>query len=255
MVRQRLPANQQNVPAVTLHTSLQFVRNVSAHRRNDRLGAAEGRFERIFLAGSDIQQRNLKDCFSTSWYMATNRLPRRDSTRQCPTFMEQFFWRYRLPGDAERACGAVLRHLPWPVLRHLPWPVLRHAKRNFFVRQRWLFDTPAPQPVAGRRHLPKRCFGSGCARSEATRTPALFAGIDAVPCASAPRPTGVETRVPSCFPRVSHQVAGRAITPRKVMVRFQMGFSMSSRARSGKRLNNTFKASAASSRASCAPRQ
>ena len=53
--------------------------------------------------------------------------------------------------DAERACGTVLRR----------------AKRNFFVRQRWLFDTPAPQPVAGRRRLPKRCFGSGCARPEA----------------------------------------------------------------------------------------
>ena len=97
--------------------------------------------------------------------------------------------------DAERAYGAVLRHLPWPVLRHLPWPVLRHlpwpvlrhAKRNFFVRQHRLFDTPAPQPVAGRRRLPKRCFGSGCARPVATlkgagephRPPALFAGIDA----------------------------------------------------------------------------
>ena len=42
------------------------------------------------------------------------------------------------------------------------------AERNFFVRQQRLFDTPAPQPVAGRRHLPKRCFGSGCARSVAT---------------------------------------------------------------------------------------
>ena len=81
----------------------------------------------------------------------------------------------------------VLRHLPWPVLRHLPWPVLRHAERNFFVRQHRLFDTPAPQPVAGRRRLPKRCFGSGCARPVATlkgagephRPPALFAGIDA----------------------------------------------------------------------------
>ena len=80
---------------------------------------------------------------------------------------------------AERVCGTVLRH----------------AKRNFFVRQRWLFDTPAPQQVAGRRHLPKRCFGSGCARPVATlkgagkphRTPALFAGIDAVAWASAPR--------------------------------------------------------------------
>ena len=29
-------------------------------------------------------------------------------------------------------------------------------------------STPAPQPVAGRRHLPKRCFGSGCARPVAT---------------------------------------------------------------------------------------
>ena len=46
---------------------------------------------------------------------------------------------------------------------------------------------PAPQPVAGRRRLPKRCFGSGCARPVATlkgagephRPPALFAGIDA----------------------------------------------------------------------------
>ena len=96
-------------------------------------------------------------------------------------------------------------------LRHLPWPApcgtcpgrrpaalalagaLRHAKRNFFVRQHRLFDTPAPQPVAGRRHLPKRCFGSGCARPVATRTPALFAGIDAVPCASAPRRAGAKT--------------------------------------------------------------
>ena len=94
----------------------------------------------------------------------------------------------------------VLRHLPWPVLRHLPWPVLRHAERNFFVRQHRLFDTPAPQPVAGRRHLPKRCFGSGCARPVATlkgagephRTPALIAGFNAVPCTSAPGP-GAET--------------------------------------------------------------
>ena len=101
--------------------------------------------------------------------------------------------------DAERAYGAVLRHLPWPVLRH--------AERNFFVRLHWLFDTPAPQPVAGRRHLPKRCFGSGCARPVATlkgagephRTPALFAGIDAVPCASAPRPPGVETPETLCL--------------------------------------------------------
>ena len=54
-------------------------------------------------------------------------------------------------------------------------------------------------PVAGRRHLPKRCFGSGCARPVATlkgagsphRTPALMAGFNAVPCASAPgRPPG-----------------------------------------------------------------
>ena len=148
--------------------------------------------------------------------------------------MEQFFGDRGFP-DAERACGTGLRHLPWPGLRHLPWPGLRHlpwpglrhlpwpglrhlpwpglrhlpwpglrhlpwpglrhAERNFFVRQHWLFDTPAPQPVAGRRHLPKRCFGSGCARPVATlkgvggphRTPALMAGIDAVPCASAAR--------------------------------------------------------------------
>jgi len=33
--------------------------------------------------------------------------------------------------------------------------------------------TPAPQPVAGRRHLPKRCFGSGCARSVATQRTVL----------------------------------------------------------------------------------
>ena len=95
---------------------------------------------------------------------------------------------------AERAYRAVLRHLPWPVLRHLPWPVLRHAERNFFVRQRWLFDTPATQPVAGRRHLPKRCFGSGCARPVATRTPALMAGFNVVPCPSAAR-SGVGTCV------------------------------------------------------------
>ena len=81
--------------------------------------------------------------------------------------MEQIFPDMGFP-DAERACGAGLRHLPWPVLRHLPWPVLRHAERNFFGRQHRLFDTPAPQPVAGRRHLPKRCFGSGCARPVAT---------------------------------------------------------------------------------------
>ena len=62
--------------------------------------------------------------------------------------------------DAEPACGTVLRHLPWRVLRH--------AERNFFVRQHRVFDKPAPQPVAGRRHLPKRCFGSGCARPVAT---------------------------------------------------------------------------------------
>ena len=106
--------------------------------------------------------------------------------------MEQFFVDMGFL-DAERAYGAVLRHLPWPVLRH--------AKRNFFVRQHRSFDTPAPQPVAGRRHLPKRCFGSGCARPVATlkgaggphRTPALFAGIDAVPWASAPRRAGGET--------------------------------------------------------------
>ena len=114
--------------------------------------------------------------------------------------------------DAERAYGTVLRHLPWPVL----W----HAKRNFFVRLHRSFDTPAPQPVAGRRHLPKRCFGSGCARPVATlkgagephRTPALFAGIDAVPCASAPRPPGVETPIgESQLPRLriaSISVAG-----------------------------------------------
>ena len=115
------------------------------------------------------------------------------------TSMEQFFPDMGFPG-AERACGTVLRHLPWPVLRHLPWPVLRHlpwpvlrhAERNFFVRQQWLFDTPAPQPVAGRRHLPKRCFGSGCARPVATRTPALIAGGTVVPCTSAPGP-GAET--------------------------------------------------------------
>ena len=75
------------------------------------------------------------------------------------TFMEQFFGDRGFP-DAERACGTGLRHLPWPGFRH--------AERNFFVRQQRLFDTPAPQPVAGRRHLPKRCFGSGCARSVAT---------------------------------------------------------------------------------------
>ena len=90
--------------------------------------------------------------------------------------------------DAERAYGAVLRHLPWPVLRHLPWPVLRHAERNFFVRLHWLFDTPAPQPVATLK-------GAG----EPHRTPALFAGIDAVPCASAPRPPGVETPGTLCL--------------------------------------------------------
>ena len=86
--------------------------------------------------------------------------------------------------DAERAYGAVLRDLPWPVLRH--------AKRKFFVRQHWLFDTPAPQPVAGRRHLPKRCFGSGCARPVATlkgagephRTPALLVAPTCVGAAS-----------------------------------------------------------------------
>ena len=81
--------------------------------------------------------------------------------------MEQFFPDTGFP-DAERACGTGLRHLPWPGLRHLPWPGLRHAERKFFVRQHWLLDTPAPQPVAGRRHLPKRCFGSGCARPVAT---------------------------------------------------------------------------------------
>ena len=92
--------------------------------------------------------------------------------------MEHFFHDMGFP-DAERACGTGLRH----------------AERNFFVRQHWLFDTPAPQPVAGRRHLPKRCSGSGCARPVATlkgagsphRTPALMAGFNAVPCASAPR--------------------------------------------------------------------
>ena len=92
--------------------------------------------------------------------------------------MEQIFPDMGFP-DAERACGTGIRH----------------AERNFFARQHWLFDRPAPQPVAGRRHLPKRCFGSGCARPVATlkgagcphRTPALMAGIDAVPCASAAR--------------------------------------------------------------------
>ena len=70
--------------------------------------------------------------------------------------------------DAERAYGAVLRHLPWPVLRHLPWPVLRHAKRACF---RWI-------PGA------LDCFkGAG----EPHRTPALMAGFTAVPCASAAR--------------------------------------------------------------------
>ena len=83
------------------------------------------------------------------------------------SFMEHFFGDTGFP-DAERACGTVLRRLPWPVLRRLPWPVLRRAERNFFVRQHRLFDTPAPQPVAGRRRLPKRCFGSGCARPVAT---------------------------------------------------------------------------------------
>ena len=114
-----------------------------------------------------------------------------------PTLLawNNFFGDIGFLGAEQRAYGAVLWHLPWPVLRHLPWPVLRHAKRNFFVRQHWLFDTPAPQPVAGRRRLPKRCFGSGCARPVATlkgagephRTPALMAGFNAVPCASAAR--------------------------------------------------------------------
>ena len=117
--------------------------------------------------------------------------------------------------DAERAYGAVLRHLPWPVLRH--------AKRNFFVRQHWLFDTPAPQPVAGRRRLPKRCFGSGCARPVATlkgargphRTPALFAGIDAVPCASAPRPRAGRANSDRRVTRLAWGAAATAATSRR----------------------------------------
>ena len=54
---------------------------------------------------------------------------------------------------------------------------------------------PAPQLVAGRRHLPKRCFGSGCARPVATPhlTPALIPQPTVVPCMSAVRPAGVGT--------------------------------------------------------------
>ena len=60
---------------------------------------------------------------------------------------------------------------------------------------------PAPQPVAGRRHLPKRCFGSGCARPVATlkgagpphRTPTLSLRTASVTCPSASRHTGVGT--------------------------------------------------------------
>ena len=115
---------------------------------------------------------------------------------------------------AALALAGALRHLPWPApcgtcpgrrpaalalagaLRHLPWPApcgTCPGRRPAAQHRHRLFDTPAPQPVAGRRHLPKRCFGSGCARPVATRTPALFAGIDAVPCASAPRRAGAKT--------------------------------------------------------------
>ena len=59
---------------------------------------------------------------------------------------------------------------------------------------------PAPQPVAGRRHLPKRCFGSGCARPVATpyRTPTL-SQRKSVPCASSSRRAGFPTRMDRIF--------------------------------------------------------
>ena len=118
--------------------------------------------------------------------------------------------------DAERAYGAVLRHLPWPVLRHLPWPVLRHLPWPVLRHLPWPVLRHLPWPVLRHlpwpvlrhlpwpvlRHLPwpvlrhaKRaccwwipgaldCFkGAG----EPHRTPALMAGFNGVPCASAAR--------------------------------------------------------------------